>query len=297
MNESNPPLPARKPDWLRIQLSSGAAYATVQKILRQGRLNTVCAAARCPNLHECWDRLKTATFLLLGDTCTRHCRFCAVASGRPEAPDLDEPRRVAEAALNLGLRHVVLTMVTRDDLSDGGATIMAETVGQLRHLVPTAGVEVLASDFGGNPAALAVLAASRPDILGHNLETVRRLTPLIRSRSSYEGSLDFLRRCRQLTDPAVKLKSSLMLGLGESRDEVRQAMVDLRSVGVDMLNLGQYLQPGREQLPVVKYWTPEEFAELKIQAQQVGFGQVESGPLVRSSYHAAESAAAASSPT
>ena len=318
----------RKPEWLRIQLTSGAAYADVQRTLREGRLNTVCAEARCPNLHECWDRRKTATFMILGEVCTRGCRFCAVKSGRPRldgvwtgelAVDRDEPRRVAEAAASMGLRHVVITMVTRDDLADGGAGILAETVRRVREASPACGVEVLSSDFDGNQAALATLVDSRPDIIGHNLETVRRLTPQVRSRSTYEGSLAFLARARALVEAResgtvglsgegghrsagsqvagprrlVRIKSSLMLGLGETREEILAAMDDLRAAGVDMCNLGQYLQPTREQLPVQKYWSPEEFAELKQEGLRRGFRHVESGPLVRSSYHAEESAGAA----
>jgi lipoic acid synthetase len=300
----------RKPEWLRIQLSSGNAYAAVHRTLREGRLNTVCSEARCPNLHECWDRLRTATFMILGDTCTRHCRFCAVKSGRPRrdgvwtgtlAVDRDEPRRVAEAAAALGLRHVVVTMVTRDDLADGGAAAVAATVAAIRKHCPGIGVELLVSDLGGNPDAVRAVVDSRPDILGHNLETVRRLTPEVRSRSTYEGSLAFLRCCRDLAaaregQPAIRSKSSLMLGLGETREEVLAAMDDLRAAGVDMLNLGQYLQPGPSQLPVRKYWTPEEFAGLKREALVRGFARVEAGPLVRSSYHAAESAAGMGSP-
>ena len=298
-----PTHPLRKPEWLRKQLSSGSAYADVQRTLRQGNLTTVCSEARCPNLHECWDRLRTATFMILGDICTRNCRFCSVKSGRPAAVQSDEPRRVATAAAEMKLRHVVVTMVTRDDLPDGGAMVLAETVRQLRISLPCAGVEVLCSDFGGNERAIQSLVDSAPEILGHNLETVRRLTPQVRSRSTYQGSLDFLACCRELRQrgqtPAVsatpdiakiRLKSSLMLGLGEEWDEILQAMDDLRAVGVDMLNLGQYLQPGRQQLPVLKYWTPEEFVRLRDEGQKRGFSRVESGPLVRSSYHAEESA-------
>jgi lipoic acid synthetase len=299
----------RKPEWLRVQLSSGKAYAAVHRTLREGRLNTVCSEARCPNLHECWDRLRTATFMILGDTCTRHCRFCAVKSGRPRldglpagapAVDPDEPRRVGEAAAALGLRHVVVTMVTRDDLPDGGASAIAATVAAIRKHCPGIGVELLVSDLGGNPEAIRAVVDSRPDILGHNLETVRRLTPEVRSGGTYEGSLDFLRRCRGLAadggQSAIRIKSSLMLGLGETPEEVLAAMDDLRAAGVGMLNLGQYLQPGPAQLAVRKYWSPEEFAGLKREALARGFVRVESGPLVRSSYHAAESAAGADSP-
>jgi len=286
----------RKPAWLRVQLQAGAAFGEVRKTLDSSRLHTVCEEARCPNLHECWGKYKTASFMILGDTCTRRCRFCAVKTGLPRGVDgrhgqagldHDEPRRVAEAALAMNLVHVVVTMVTRDDLPDGGAGMMAATVAALRLAVPSISVELLSSDLMGNRDSIRSLAASGADILSHNLETVRRLTPIVRSRSDYDRSLAFLVTCREFA-PRALIKSSLMLGLGETREEILATMDDLRAAGIEILNLGQYLQPSRLHAPVEKYWTPEEFAELRQQGIQRGFRHVEAGPLVRSSYHAGE---------
>ncbi len=274
-----------KPEWLKIQLNGSPAFHQVRESLQKSRLNTVCEEARCPNLHECWGKHKTATFMILGDTCTRRCRFCNVKTGLPKVLDLDEPRRVAEAAAEMGLKHVVVTMVNRDDLEDGGAAILAQTVEALHQVLPDAGVEVLSSDLMGKPESIATLVASKPEILSHNLETVRRLTPLVRSRSDYDRSLDFLKQCKDL-DPEATVKSSLMLGLGETFEEVLESMDDLRKHGVDVLNMGQYLQPSRTHIPVARYWSPEEFAQLKVQALSRGFRHVEAAPLVRSSYHA-----------
>lgn len=300
--ESSPVAPVsqneyiRKPVWLRTQLESGAAWPEVRKTIDNKALHTVCEEARCPNRHECWGKYKTASFMILGDTCTRRCRFCAVKTGLPQNShglrgeaglDFDEPQRVAEAAVSMELAHVVITMVTRDDLLDGGATMMAATVAELRKMLPKAGVELLSSDLMGRIESIRVLAESGADILSHNLETVRRLTPIVRSRSDYDRSLEFLRQCKELA-PGSITKSSLMLGLGEEQAEILQAMDDLRSHHVDMLNLGQYLQPSRLHAPVVKYWTPEEFAVLRQEGLRRGFRHVESGPLVRSSYHAGE---------
>jgi lipoyl synthase len=275
----------RKPEWLRIKLASGQACSTVRDVVRGQRLNTVCESAKCPNRHECWGTWKTATFMILGNTCTRRCRFCAVDTGLPEKVDSDEPRRVAESVAEMGLRHVVITMVTRDDLADGGASVVAETVRRIREMASSCSIEVLVSDLMVNPDAVAQVVASKPEINSHNLETVRRLTPRIRSRSEYERSLRYLKLVKEL-DPKAITKSSLMLGLGETEDEVLVAMDDLRGVGVDILNLGQYLQPTKTHAPVDQYWTPASFAKMKVAALEKGFLYCEAGPLVRSSYHA-----------
>lgn len=276
-----------KPDWLKIRLNTNANYKYVKRQVKDHALNTVCEEAKCPNIHECWGERKTATFMILGDTCTRRCRFCAVKTGLPRNLDTDEPRRVAESVRAMDLHHVVITMVNRDELADGGATIMADTVRRIHTLAPDTTVEVLSSDLMGDPDSIALVCDSRPEIMSHNLETVRRLTPHVRSRSTYERSLLFLKIAREL-DPGCVTKSSLMLGLGESRVELLQAMDDLLANSVSLLNLGQYLQPTRTHLPVQKYWTPDEFAELKERALEKGFVHCEAGPLVRSSYHAGD---------
>jgi lipoic acid synthetase len=280
-------LPERKPEWLHIRLNTSPSYVFLKRLVREEGLHTVCQEARCPNLQECWGSHRTASFMILGDTCTRRCRFCAVKTGMPRVVDRLEPGRVAQAVRRMNLRHAHVTMVNRDDLPDGGASLMAATALAIRRENPDCSIELLCSDFMGDPQAIRRVVDSRPDILSHNLETVRRLTPLVRSRSDYDRSLDFLRQVRNL-DPATVTKSSLMLGLGESYDEVVQAMHDLRAAGTDMLNLGQYLQPGRTQLPVVRYWPPEDFARLRVLALRLGFRHCEAGPLVRSSYHAGQ---------
>ncbi len=277
--------PKRKPEWLRIKLASGQACSSVSNVVRGKRLHTVCESTKCPNRHECWGTWKTATFMILGNTCTRRCRFCAVDTGLPEAVDSDEPRRVAESVAEMGLRHVVITMVTRDDLPDGGAAIVAETVRTIREMAPDCSVEILVSDLMAEPSAVETVVASRPEINSHNLETVRSLTPRIRSRSDYDRSLRYLKMVKEI-DPKSITKSSLMLGLGETQDEVCVAMDDLLAVGVDIINLGQYLQPTKTHAPVDRYWKPDEFAQLKAIALDKGFLYCEAGPLVRSSYHA-----------
>ena len=278
---------SRKPDWLKVQLNTTPSFKELRTLLKEENLHTVCEEAKCPNIHECWGTHKTATFMILGDTCTRHCRFCAVKTGLPTGLDLGEPKRVAESVVKLGLAHAVITMVNRDDLKDGGAQVMANTVRAIRHASPDCTIEILNSDLMGNPDSIRILAESQPDILSHNLETVRRLTPSVRSRSSYDRSLEFLRLCKEI-DPESITKSSIMLGLGEEREEVLQVMDDLLSVGVSLMNMGQYLQPSRKHIPVQKFWTPEEFDELKARALEKGFVHVEAAPLVRSSYHAGE---------
>jgi lipoic acid synthetase len=256
-------------------------------MMRAKRLATVCEEARCPNIHECWAERQTVTFMILGDTCTRHCRFCAVKTGLPTRLDLGEPERVAESVDRMELKYAVVTMVARDDLEDGGARVMAETVRAIRRRRPSCIVEVLPSDLGGSCENLKILLDARPDVLCHNIETVRRLSPFVRSRAEYERSLTFLRRGKEI-QPDVVTKSSLMLGLGETPEEVLEAMDDLRRIDVDILTIGQYLQPGSTYARVKKYWRPEEFAGLRDAALLKGFAHCEAGPLVRSSYHADE---------
>jgi lipoyl synthase len=275
----------RKPEWLKIRLNTSDSYLYLKNLVRGEGLHTVCEEARCPNLHECWGTHRTASFMILGDTCTRRCRFCAVKTGLPEAVDAMEPLRVASSVRRMGLRHAHVTMVNRDDLPDGGASVMAATVRQIHARSPGCSVEVLTSDFMGSEDAIRTVVESAPEILSHNVETVRRLTPLVRSRSRYDRSVEFLRAAKAM-DPARVIKSSIMLGLGETVEEVRETMGDLRAAGVDMINIGQYLQPTRNHLPVQRYWTPAEFAELREAALEKGFLHCEAGPLVRSSYHA-----------
>jgi lipoyl synthase len=277
----------RKPDWLKIQLNTTENFRYLKRLMREERLNTVCEEAKCPNIHECWGQHKTATFMILGDTCTRRCRFCAVKTGLPGAVDPREPQRVAESVRKMELRHVVITMVNRDDLKDGGASVMAETVAAIRAEAADCTVEVLTSDFLGDHSSIRTVMDSRPAIMSHNLETIRRLTRQVRSRSDYDRSLRVLAEARAI-DPESVTKSSLMLGLGEQKDEVLQAMDDLLAAGVGILNLGQYLQPSRSHLPVQRYWMPEEFDTLRRIALEKGFVHCDSGPLVRSSYHAGE---------
>jgi lipoic acid synthetase len=275
----------RKPEWLRVKLTHTKAYSEVSKLVHGQKLHTVCEEAMCPNIHECWGRHKTATFMILGETCTRACRFCAVKTGKPLPPDSDEPRRIAESVRAMQLKHAVVTMVTRDDLPDGGATIVAQTVLAIREEAPDCTVEVLVSDMGANPDSVKIIADSAPTINSHNLETVRRLTDTIRSRSDYDRSLRYLEMVKEVSPNAIT-KSSLMLGLGETREEILESLDDLRRVDVDIVNLGQYLQPTKRHAPVEHYWPPEDFADLKDAAMQKGFAYCESGPLVRSSYHA-----------
>ncbi|MDZ4197903.1 MAG: lipoyl synthase [Kiritimatiellia bacterium] len=272
-----------KPEWLRKPLIHG--NSEVRRIVRGHRLHTVCEEAKCPNRHECWGGSRTATFMILGDVCTRHCGFCSVKTGRPSAPDPSEPDRVAAAVAEMKLAFVVITMVTRDDLEDGGAAQMAETVHAVRRLSPDCRVEVLPSDFGGCPEAIHRLSDTRPEVYGLNLETVRRLTPHVRSGSAYDRSLDVLRQVRA-RHPDQVTKSAMMLGLGELEADVCEALDDLRAAGVDVVAIGQYLQPTRSHLVVRKYWTPDEFASLREEALKRGFAHCEAGPWVRSSYRA-----------
>ncbi len=281
----------RHPDWIRARIPSGENYFELKGIVRGLGLNTVCEEARCPNIGECWEQ-RTATIMILGDVCTRACGFCAVKTGRPSWNDEDEPRRAAEAIRQMGLEHVVVTSVARDDLPDGGAHIFAETIRALRRVSPGTGVEVLIPDFNGQEAPLRMVMEAGPDILNHNVETVERLQKPVRKRARYSRSLSVLERAKAYgrehtgRPDAVHTKSSLMVGLGEEHAELSQVFRDLRSVDCDILTIGQYLRPTEKHLPLARYYHPTEFDDLKAEALALGFKHVESGPLVRSSYHA-----------
>lgn len=277
-----PPRPQR-PDWLRVRIPGGEQYSRLKNLIEQNRLHTVCEEARCPNMSECWNA-GTATFMILGDVCTRSCGFCAVKTGKPEGLDLEEPFRVAEAIRIMGVKHAVITSVNRDELPDGGASVFAETVRQARIVNPGITVEVLIPDFRGVEWALDLLIESRPDILNHNTETVPRLYTSVRPQAKYERSLMVIAYAKK---KGMTTKSGLMLGLGEETDEVLEVMQDLQANGCDILTLGQYLQPTRDHLAVHRFLHPDEFARFKEQGIEMGFRHVESGPLVRSSYHAA----------
>lgn len=275
-----------KPPWLKVNLPSGRTYQRLKVLMRAKALHTVCEEAMCPNVAECWG-CGTATFLILGNICTRSCGFCAVSSGRPlaETANTNEAREVAQAAVAMGLKHAVITSVTRDDLPDGGAALFAATINCIRGEVPGCSVEVLIPDFLGDINSLKVVTEARPEILGHNLETVPRLYPRVRPQAVYERSLRLLQRAKEQA-PEVLTKSGVMVGLGESTDELLAAFSDLRQAGCDILTVGQYLRPTRQHLPVVRYYPPEEFAGLRQAGYDAGFSWVEAGPLVRSSYHA-----------
>lgn len=274
----------RHPEWLKVRMPGGPGYTQTKAIVSTFKLNTVCQEAQCPNIGECWGH-GTATFMLMGDVCTRNCRFCAVSHGRMVELDPDEPRRVAEAALKMGLSHVVVTSVNRDDLPDGGAEHFAATARALKELKPDCTLEVLTPDFQGNEEAVAIVARSPIEIYNHNTETVPRLYKTVRPGAKYERSLRVLQKVKEVR-PNLKTKTGLMLGLGESFAELLTVFGDLRGVGCDILTLGQYLRPSKDQLPVERYVHPDEFAALREEALKLGFRHVESGPLVRSSYHA-----------
>lgn len=276
----------RKPEWLKIKLTTDENFTEIKQMMRSKTLHTVCEEAKCPNIHECWAN-RTATFMILGDICTRACRFCAVKTGLPTELDLQEPERVAEAAEQMGLRHCVVTSVARDDLADGGAGIFAETIRAIRRKMPMCGVEVLIPDFMGDAESLRKVLDAKPDILNHNIETVERMSDRVRSKAKYRRSIELLQRSKEMA-PAIPTKSSIMLGVGETWDEILQTMDDLRAVDVNIMTIGQYLQPSLQHLVVKQYYTPEQFAELKAEGMKRGFSHVESGPLVRSSYHAHE---------
>jgi lipoic acid synthetase len=282
-----PPGSHPRPDWLKVRFFGGENYQELKRIMRSLDLHTVCESARCPNQGECWEH-RTATFMILGNICTRACGFCAVPSGRPAGPpEEDEPERVAQAVEQMRLRYAVVTSVNRDDQADGGSAIFARTIAAIRQRVPDCRIEVLIPDFRGDWPALETVIAARPDVLNHNMETVPRLYHQVRRGAVYQRSVDLLRRAKQLA-PAMPVKTGMMLGLGETREEVLDTLAELAAQGVDILTLGQYLQPTREHLPVVRFVHPDEFAEYKRLGEQMGFRHVESGPLVRSSYHAFE---------
>ncbi len=278
----------RHPAWIRSRIPAGEPYRELKDLVRGLTLNTVCEEARCPNLGECWDQ-RTATIMILGEVCTRACGFCAVETGRPTWNDPGEPIRVAQAIRHLGLDHVVVTSVARDDLADGGASAFADTIREIRRLCPTTGVEVLIPDFDGHEAPLQVVMDAAPDILDHNVETVERLQRPVRKRARYDRSLQVLARARAMaraSGAAVHTKSSVMVGLGETREELSRTFADLRAVECDILTIGQYLRPTPAHLPVERYYHPDEFAAMRDEAMALGFLHVESGPLVRTSYHA-----------
>ena len=281
----------RKPSWLKVKAPGGPTYLGLKHMMRDLKLHTVCEEAHCPNIGECWEH-KAATFMILGDVCTRNCAYCAVAHGTPAALDLDEPVRLAEAVAQMGLRHVVITSVDRDDLPTGGAEMFARCVTEIRRRVPETSIEVLIPDFKGNATALRIVVEARPDILNHNLETIERLYRIARPGGRYPRALELLRRAKEL-DPSLLTKSGMICGLGEDWDELLGAMRDLRAQQVDLLTLGQYLRPSDEHLPIARWYTPDEFAELRRFGMALGYRHVEAGPLVRSSYHAWEQVEAA----
>ena len=281
-----PRIPSPKPSWLKARAPVGENFHNLKKLARGLCLHTVCESAQCPNIGECWDH-HTATFMLLGDICTRRCGFCAVPKGRPEAIDWDEPRRVAEAVATLGLRHAVVTSVNRDDDNVGGAKIFAETIRQIRELIPECRVEVLIPDFQGLEEPLRIVLEAKPNVLNHNTETVPRLYRAVRSGARYKRTLDLLEHAKKW-DPAAVTKSGVMVGIGEETAELIEVFRDLGERGVDILTIGQYLRPSKDHLPMTRYYTPAEFVSLKEEALKFGFKHVESGPLVRSSYHAHE---------
>jgi lipoic acid synthetase len=287
--ELYPPLRQPKPSWLRAKAPVGENFHNLKKLARGLGLHTVCESAQCPNIGECWDH-KTATFMLLGDICTRRCGFCAVAKGKPGPLDMDEPRRVAEAVATLGLKHAVVTSVNRDDDNLGGAKVFAETIRQIRELTPDCRVEVLIPDFQGLDEPLRIVLDAKPDVLNHNTESVPRLYRVVRSGARYERTLKLLENAKKFS-PGMVTKSGVMVGLGETITELVEVFKDLGSRSVDILTVGQYLRPSRDHLPMKRFYTPEEFVYLKEEALRFGFRHVESGPMVRSSYHAHEQAA------
>ncbi len=289
--EVGPPVRKPKPEWLKAPAPLGENYRNLKTLARSLGLHTVCESAQCPNIGECWNH-RTATFMLLGDICTRRCGFCAVPKGRPGPIDWDEPRRVAEAVATLGLRHAVVTSVNRDDDNLGGARVFAETIREIRRAAPGCSVEVLIPDFQGDDEALRIVLDARPEILNHNTETVPRLYPSVRSGARYARSLRLLGNVKQFA-PGLFSKSGVMAGLGETMGELIAVFRDLAEQHVDILTVGQYLRPSKNHLPVARFYTPQEFALLKTEALAMGFRHVESGPLVRSSYHAHEQAEAA----
>ena len=278
--------PRRRPEWIKVRAPSGETYAWLQGLMRSKALHTVCEEAMCPNMGECWGS-GTATFLMMGDTCTRTCGFCDIKHGQPNPLDWLEPERIAQAVKAMNLQHAVITSVNRDDRKDGGAPIFSMVIQRIREIHPGCSIEVLIPDFKGSLEALKIVIAARPEILNHNVETVPRLFKQVQPQDRYEWAAATLSNAKKI-DPEVLTKSGIMLGLGETLEEVKEVMRDQRSWGVDILTLGQYLQPSKKHLPIARYYTPDEFAELREYGLRIGFQWVESGPLVRSSYHAAE---------
>ena len=281
----------RLPEWLKVKMPGGSNYLEIKGLMRGNRLHTVCEEALCPNIGSCWER-RTATFMILGDICTRACTYCAVTTGAPRPPDLAEPARLAETVASMGLKYAVITSVNRDELPDGGAFMFAQCIRQVRKRTPGCKVEVLIPDFCGNWDALGTVMAAGPDTLNHNIETVRRVFHRVRPKGDYEQSLELLARAKAI-DPGAVTKSGMMMGLGETWDEVIETLRDLRSVDTDLLTVGQYLRPSDKHVPLAKWYTPQEFEELRREGEALGFRHVASGPLVRSSYHADEQHAAA----
>ena len=284
--ESKENLRRRLPPWFKVPMPGGANYIDVQNLLQQDELHTVCEEAHCPNIGECWEN-RSATFMVLGDICTRACRYCAVTTGKPLAVDIEEPQRLARTVERLGLRYCVITSVDRDDLPDGGASIIAQCIRQIRQKLPECQVEVLIPDFQGSRPALNTVMRAVPDVLNHNIETVERVFHSVRPRGDYRQSLELLATAREIAPKAVT-KSGMMVGLGEEWDEIVQTMKDLRSVDCDLLTIGQYLRPSPKHIPLARFYTPEEFEDLRKEGERLGFRHVASGPLVRSSYHAEE---------
>lgn len=276
----------RLPEWLKVKMPGSPRYIELKNLMRNHQLHTVCEEAHCPNIGECWGR-GTATFMILGDICTRRCHYCAVTTGRPTGIDLQEPGRLAETVKLMGLRYCVITSVNRDDLPDGGAFIFAACIKKIRAAVPGCKVEVLIPDFDGSKAALQKVIEARPDVLNHNIESTRRVFPRVRPRGNYQLSLELLARAKEL-DPSMVTKSGIIVGMGETHDELVETMQDLRRVDCDLLTIGQYLRPSQKHLPIDRFYTPAEFAELREIGEALGFKHVASGPLVRSSYHADE---------
>ncbi len=271
-----------RPPWLKVQISQNENYLGLRELVKKSGLHTVCESAACPNIGECWSN-RALTFMILGNVCTRSCGFCDVQTGRPGAVDVDEPKRVAEALSKLDLRYTVITSVDRDDLKDGGAAVWAETIREIRAACPNLQIEVLTPDFKGDHQAVETVAAAKPDVFAHNIETVERLHRLVRPQAKYERTLDVLQHARRLD---LVTKSGIMLGMGETNDEVLQTMRDLQAAGVEIVNLGQYMRPSENHLPVTRWVSPDDFEALRIAGMQMGFVHVESGPLVRSSYRA-----------
>ena len=281
----------RLPSWLKVPMPVGANYRDLKQLMRGSQLHTVCEEAHCPNIGDCWER-RTATFMILGDICTRRCHYCAVTTGRPLGVDIKEPDRLARAVKRMGLKYCVITSVNRDDLADGGAFIFAMCIKRIREEVPGCQVEVLIPDFDGSELGLRRVLEARPEVLNHNIESAKRIFPRVRPRGDYQRSLDLLARAKEI-EPSIPTKSGIIVGMGEEWDEVVDTMKDLRSVECDLLTIGQYLRPSLKHIPIARFYKPSEFEELRIIGESLGFKHVASGPLVRSSYHADEQHAAA----